>query len=119
MYRRPATVRVWLPPGYGDANATAKYPTLYFLDGQTVFDECTAFKGEHELQVDETVTRLIDGHKIQPIIVVGIDSSDKRAYEYAPYKAPSRMCGRQSPSASSFLPSSQMRLCPLFHRVTE
>ena len=37
-------MRVWLPPGYNDPdNAKRKYPTLYLLDGQTAFDECTAF----------------------------------------------------------------------------
>src|SRR5215471_15427453 len=87
IYGRQMTVRVWLPPGYGDpANARRKYASLYLLDGQTVFDECTAFKGEHELQVDETVTGLIDQHKIPPIIVVGIDSTERRSYEYSPYK---------------------------------
>jgi len=87
IYGRPITVRIWLPPGYDDsANAQHKYPTLYLLDGQGAFDECTAFKGEHEGQVDETVTRLIGEHKIPPIIVVGIDSTEHRAYEYSPYK---------------------------------
>ena len=89
QYGRQMTVRVWLPPGYSDpVNATRKYAALYLLDGQTLFDECTAFKGEHELQVDETVTRLIDQHKIPPIIVVGIDSTERRSYEYSPYKDP-------------------------------
>jgi enterochelin esterase-like enzyme len=87
MYGRQMTVRVWLPPGYSDpANAPRKYLVLYLLDGQTLFDECTAFKGEHELQVDETVTRLIGQHKIPPIVVVGVDSTDRRSYEYSPYK---------------------------------
>jgi hypothetical protein len=40
MYGTSVTVRVWLPPGYGDAsNDTRKYPTLYLLDGRTAFDE--------------------------------------------------------------------------------
>src|SRR2546425_6369735 len=77
IYGRPMTVRIWLPHGYGDSvNATRKYPTLYLLDGQGAFDECTAFHGEHEWQVDETVTRLIDEHKIPSIIVVGIGSTE-------------------------------------------
>jgi enterochelin esterase-like enzyme len=87
IYGRSMTVRIWLPPGYGDSdNAAHKYPTLYLLDGQTAFDECTAFPGEHELQVDETVTRLVQEHKIPPVIVVGIDSTEHRAFEYSPYK---------------------------------
>jgi enterochelin esterase-like enzyme len=75
MYGAQMTVRAWLPPGYSDtAKAKEKYPTLYMFDGQTLFDECTAFHGEHELQIDETLTRLIGEHKIPPMIVVGIDA---------------------------------------------
>ncbi len=86
MYGETFGVRVWLPPGYRNAdNAKRKYPTLYMLDGQTLFDECTAFHGEHELRVDETVTKLIGEHAIPPIIVVGVDSTHHRDYEYSPY----------------------------------
>jgi enterochelin esterase-like enzyme len=86
MYGESFKVRVWLPPGYEDAeNAKRKYPTLYLLDGQTAFDECTAFHGEHELQVDEAVTKLIDEHAIPPMIVVGVDSTHHRDYQYSPY----------------------------------
>lgn len=46
------------------------------------------FAGEHELRIDETVAKLISDHKIPPIIVVGIDSSTKRNYEYSPYRDP-------------------------------
>jgi len=87
MYGAQMTVRVWLPPGYSDtANTKRRYPTLYMFDGQTLFDECTAFHGEHELQIDETLTSLIGEHKIPPMIVVGIDSTQHRESEYAPYK---------------------------------
>jgi len=89
MYGKTMTVRIWLPRGYTDPkNATRKYPTLYFLDGQNAFDECTAFHGEHELQIDETITRLIAENKVPPMIVVGIDSTHDRDYEYEPYKNP-------------------------------
>lgn len=76
-----------MPPGYADAaNDKHKYPTLYMLDGQNAFDECTAFQGEHELQIDEAVTKLIGEHKIPAMIVVGVDSTEHRSYEYSPYK---------------------------------
>ena len=40
IYKREQTVRVWLPPRYGDsASAERRYPVLYLLDGQTAFDE--------------------------------------------------------------------------------
>jgi predicted alpha/beta superfamily hydrolase len=89
IYSRSVTLRIWLPAGYSDQSAEKKkYATLYMLDGQNAFDECTAFPGEHELRIDETVTKLISDHKIPPIIVVGIDSSAKRNYEYSPYRDP-------------------------------
>jgi pullulanase len=91
LFDRMITVRVWLPPGYNDASqATRKYPTLYMLDGQNAFDQCTAFKGEEELQLDETVTRLIAEHKISPMIVIGVDSAhgEGRDYEYEVWKDP-------------------------------
>lgn len=89
MYGKMMTLRIWLPDGYTDpGNATRKYPTLYFLDGQNAFDDCTAFQGEHELRIDETLTRLIAEKKVPPMIVVGIDSTRDRDYEYEPYKNP-------------------------------
>jgi enterochelin esterase-like enzyme len=45
------------------------------LDGQNAFDQCTTFKGEQELKIGETVTRLIAEHVIAPMIVVGVDST--------------------------------------------
>ncbi len=88
-YGTSVTLRVWLPPRYSDpSEAGTKYPTLYMLDGQNAFDDCTAFQGEHELQIDEAVTKLISERKIPPIIIVGIDSSKRRNYDYSPYRDP-------------------------------
>lgn len=103
-YQEEITIRVWLPAGYDDpVNARNKYPTLYMFDGQTLFDECTAFHGEHELKIDETLTRLIAEHRVPPMIVIGIDSTYHRNYEYSPFpdigdpKAPTPI-GKQLPS---------------------
>ena len=91
------------------------------LDGQNAFDECTAFQGEHELRIDETVTALISDHKISPIIVVGIDSSTKRNYEYRPYRDPlsdpraPEPIGRQLPS---FLVDEVLPFVAARYRVT-
>jgi enterochelin esterase-like enzyme len=86
-YADQRTLRVWLPPGYDDQeNVTRRYPTLYMFDGQTLFDRCTAFAGERELEVDETVTRLVADGSVPPMIVVGIDSSSRRTHEYRPYR---------------------------------
>jgi len=86
-YGDSRTVRIWLPSDYDAAeNAEKRYPVLYMLDGQTLFDKCTAFNNEQELQVDETLTRLIAEKKVRPLIVVGIDSSGQRSHEYRPYR---------------------------------
>lgn len=72
----------------GKASHTARNEPFGFdmFDGQTLFDTCTAFSKEQELQVDETVTRVILESRIQPMIVVGIDSSSRRPHEYRPHK---------------------------------
>ena len=54
------TVRVRLPAGSSQtAQGNRKYPALYMFDGQTLFDECTAFQGEHKVRFDETASRLV------------------------------------------------------------
>ena len=86
-YSDKRTIRIWLPVGYDAAeNAQKRYPVLYMFDGQTLFDTCTAFSGEQELQVDETLTRLIRDNTVQPLIVIGMDSSSRRTHEYRPYR---------------------------------
>ena len=94
-------LRVWPPPGYGDAaNATRKYKVMYMLDGQSLFDACTAFMHE-EMRADETLTELITAGKMEPIIVVGVDNGStenakgenedgglQRTREYIPYPDP-------------------------------
>lgn len=122
-FGQTVNLRIWLPPGYSDtANSKTKYSTLYMLDGQNAFDECTAFHGEHELMIDETVTKLISEHKIPPIIVVGIDSSSKRNYEYSPYRDPISdprapdPIGKQLPS---FLADEVLPFVASHYRVTD
>ena len=87
IYQDRRTVRIWLPSDYeASENALRRYPVLYMFDGQTLFDQCTAFKNEQELKVDETLTRLISEKRVRALIVVGIDSSSRRPHEYRPYK---------------------------------
>ena len=81
-------IRVLLPAGYSDAaNKDRRYPVLYLLDGQNVFDACLSDVSHHEWGADETVARLVAGNKIPPMIVVGVDHAGRdRAREYLPYK---------------------------------
>lgn len=81
-------IRVLVPPGYdAPENAAVKYPVLYLLDGQNLFDACLSNVSHQEWGVDETVYRLINEKTIPAMIVVGIDHAGKdRAHEYLPYK---------------------------------
>lgn len=74
-------VQVWLPPGY-DSTATKRYPVVYFLDGQNVFDGATSFIAGSEWGVDETADRLIRSGKLPAFIAVAIANSSARMDEY-------------------------------------
>ena len=74
-------VIVWLPPDYD--SETSKYPVLYMHDGQNIVDPSTSFLGA-DWMVDEVTTELIEGNKIQKIIVVGVNNTNLRTAEYSP-----------------------------------
>ncbi len=76
-------VEIWLPPGY-DSAATKRYPVLYMHDGQNLFDPRIANTGV-DWGVDEAVVRLAKRGVIAPIIVVGVWSGERRAFEYSPW----------------------------------
>src|SRR5215471_16704819 len=88
VFRNSRFLRVWLPPGYDDAeNASRRYPVLYLNDGQNLFEPSTSFTGV-EWQVDETAERLIRESQIPPMIIVGIDNAQKdRFREYMPHRS--------------------------------
>jgi enterochelin esterase-like enzyme len=88
VFRNTRLLRVWLPPGYDDAESDGRrYPVLYLNDGQNLFEASTSFTGV-EWQVDETAERLIGEGSIPPLIVVGIDNTGKdRIREYMPYRS--------------------------------
>ncbi len=78
--------RVWvyLPPEYEAKNNEARYPVLYMLDGQNVFDQATSFAGEWE--VDESCEELIAAGEMRPIIVVAVANGElERMNEYTPW----------------------------------
>jgi predicted alpha/beta superfamily hydrolase len=79
---RPRDVHVWLPPGYAEDPA-ARYPVLYFHDGQNVLDASTSAVGV-EWGLDETATRLIVAGTVRPFIAVCVANTSDRAAEYAP-----------------------------------
>src|SRR5579864_5686338 len=88
IYRNGRFLRVWVPPGYEDAeNAARQFPVLYLNDGQNLFEPATSFNGV-EWQVDETADRLIRQEVIPPLIIVGVDNAGKeRVREYMPHRS--------------------------------
>jgi len=87
VFQNTRFLRVWLPPGYDDAeNAARHYPVLYLNDGQNLFESSSSFTGV-EWGVDETADRLIREGAIAPIIIVGMDNTGKdRLREYMPHR---------------------------------
>jgi len=88
VFHNTRMLRVWLPPEYNSpAHRGERYPVLYLNDGQDLFDACTSIFNAEEWGVDETATALIQGGKISPLIIVGIDDAGKRdrPKEYLPF----------------------------------
>ncbi len=98
------TLRVLLPPGYdAPANAERRYPVLYMLDGQNVFDACLSDVSHKEWHADETLYQLIGEGRIPAMIVVGIDHAGKdRGHEYLPYKDEVGNPGMPEPAGQRF-----------------
>ncbi|WP_237057137.1 alpha/beta hydrolase [Microbulbifer sediminum] len=81
---RQRTVRIYLPPGYGDSDR--RYPVLYMHDGQNLFDTASSYAGEW--RVDETLNRLATERGLE-LIVVGIDhGGEHRIHELTPFDHP-------------------------------
>ena len=79
----PRNVDIWLPPNYDES--LKRYPVLYMHDGQMIFDPTYCWNGE-SWEVDSIATQLIINDLIEPIIIVGIWSTDKRYEEYCPHE---------------------------------
>ncbi len=76
-------VDVWLPDDY---TPSKRYAVLYMQDGQMLFDSSITWNRQ-EWGVDETLSRLMQQHKIQDCIVVGIwNGGQRRHAEYFPQK---------------------------------
>ena len=76
------TIVVYLPPDY-EKNKEQRYPTVYFQDGQNLFDEATSYQGI-EWRLDETAQKLITEGRIKPAILVGVYNSEQRTPEFTP-----------------------------------
>lgn len=74
--------RIYLPRGYDD-HAWKRYPVMYFHDGQQVFqDSRSASSAANSWQVDYTATREISQGRLREAILVGLDNTGSRQFEY-------------------------------------
>ncbi len=69
--------RVALPRGY-DEHTHKRYPVIYMHDGQNVFDMGTFGTWD----ADETAERLVREGAMRECIIVGVDSSTTRIWDY-------------------------------------
>jgi predicted alpha/beta superfamily hydrolase len=82
---RQRTVRLYLPPSYGQPG-DRRYPVIYMHDGQNLFDDATSYAGEWG--VDETLDALATSHGFEAI-VVGVDNgAEHRMTELNPWTRP-------------------------------
>jgi predicted alpha/beta superfamily hydrolase len=93
-------VAVYLPPSLAAAMAAGntpsrRYPVLYFMDGQNVFDEKTSYIGI-EWAADETLQKLA-GDGIEAIAVAVWNHGDDRMDEYNPWRSTLAWRGRPHP----------------------
>lgn len=76
-------IHVWIPEDY---NPNKRYGVLYMHDGQAIFDpECN---WNHQTwNIDSVAGALIGQGLVEPFIVVGIDNTEAREFEYMPQRA--------------------------------
>lgn len=77
----PRKLRVLLPDHYDPKHK--KYPVIYMHDGQNLFEDQTSYAG-YSWRIYETLKTL---NLSDQFIVVGIDNSDLRLFEYSPWKS--------------------------------
>lgn len=79
--KREKNIRIYLPCDY--KTSEKKYPVLYMLDGQNLFDDVYAYAGEWG--VDENMDSICN-LGWETCIIVGVDhAGEKRFTEYSPW----------------------------------
>jgi predicted alpha/beta superfamily hydrolase len=74
--------RIYLPRGY-DEHAGKRYPVMYFHDGQNVFEDSkSSSSAANSWQIDRTATREISQGRMRECILVGLDNTGSRQFEY-------------------------------------
>jgi len=84
VYLPPSLAKTWRDGDQGAAPPPRRYPTLYFNDGENVFDERTAYVGE-EWKADETLESLAS-EGLEAIAVAIPNGREQRMDEYNPWR---------------------------------
>lgn len=118
IFGNTRTIRVLLPQRYAaPENGRKRYPVLYLLDGQNLFDACLSEVSHKEWEIDETMYRLAGAGTIPEMIVVGVDHAGaKRAYEYLPYKDYVGNADMEEPAGKRFPDFLATEVLPLVDR---
>ncbi|MBC8047026.1 MAG: hypothetical protein H7Y00_09545 [Fimbriimonadaceae bacterium] len=97
--KREKNIRVYLPCDYEASNN--RYPVIYVLDGQNLFDDVYSPAGEWE--IDETMDSICSLN-LETSIIVGIDhASDMRLTEYSPWKIKKIDAGGEGDEFAAFV----------------
>ena len=74
--------RIYLPRGY-DQHTWKRYPVMYLHDGQNVFEDSKSSRSSaNSWQVDYAATREISQGRVREVILVGLDNTGSRQFEY-------------------------------------
>jgi len=97
----PRTLRIYTPDGY-DAQGAHRYPVLYMHDGQNVFahPESAVFDtwcANHALEA------LVSEGRLEPWILVAVDSGPGRFEEYSPWDEPRNQVKARGQQYARFL----------------
>jgi predicted alpha/beta superfamily hydrolase len=95
------TLRIYTPEGY-DEHGAHRYPVLYMHDGQNVFahPESSLFDtwcANHALEA------LVDERRLEPWLIVAVDSGAGRFQEYSPWDEPRNQTKARGPQYARFL----------------
>jgi predicted alpha/beta superfamily hydrolase len=75
------TLHIYVPPDY-DKDSITRYPVLYFLDGESCFNDLE--NESPEWQIDEVINAAYENGQ-KTAIVIGINQSEDRDAEYTPF----------------------------------
>ena len=75
------TIHIYVPPNY-EKDATTRYPVMYFMDGESSFNDLENMGPEW--QIDEVINAASKSGK-QTAIVIGINQAEDRDAEYTPW----------------------------------